>query len=218
MSLQRINNVSSVPKAGRWSQHCHCQDGRHSQWCAISIWSQRVSLLSLGNLMREKIGKFVFLIALSWGKDLTCEMLNCDQQILKTNMNSSSTSLFSRFPTLYFSPAGQKMSPKKYEVSLTFSDLMSVLSPLSCDLIIPSLRSLRFREVARWATSSATWRGRPPTPLWWRRSPKRRRRRRRTTTSQSYKSSKLELGAPPQRQEEDCGIVAEKELNYIPVS
>lgn len=62
---------------------------------------------------------------------------------------------------------------------------------MSAPLIAPSHRS-RCREVARWATSSPTWRGRPPNPWWCRRRPKRRRRR----TVQSYKSSIQELNTP----------------------
>lgn len=103
---------------------------------------------------------------------------------------------FSSFPTMYFSPAGRKMSPKKYEVrSLKLSLKQSKVMFVSALLTIPSLCSC-CREVARWATSSRTWRGRPPTPWWCRRSPRRRRRRRTMMTSQSYKSSKQELNIP----------------------
>lgn len=38
--------------AAGWRPQCgHCQDGRHSQWCPTSVWSQRVSLQSLHSLL-----------------------------------------------------------------------------------------------------------------------------------------------------------------------
>lgn len=114
------------------------------------------------------------------------------------------------FPTIYFSPAGRKTSPKKYEVrSWLMRKTLYVHMCLSVNR-----RHLYSREVARSQTSSPTWRGRPPTHWWCRRSPRRRRRRRTTMMrSQSYKGSKQELGSPSWGGESH----AEKELNYIPL-
>uniref|UniRef100_A0AAQ6AQ43 protein disulfide-isomerase n=1 Tax=Amphiprion ocellaris TaxID=80972 RepID=A0AAQ6AQ43_AMPOC len=88
------------------------------------------------------------------------EKLADDPNIVIAKMDATANDVpspyeVSGFPTIYFSPAGHKMSPKKYEVSISCSkhqpgELLSVVA-----LTIPSHHSL-CREVASPATSSPT--------------------------------------------------------------